>query len=65
MQLSKELTPEHIKKLGQSIYTETEQLSRLINNLLQITYLESDAIRLEEIPRIFKDTNKQSVTKFT
>jgi len=48
MQLAQELNPAHIKKLGQDIYTETEQLSRLINNLLQITYLESDAIKLEK-----------------
>ena len=45
MQLANELSPEHVKKIGQNIYSESEQLSRLINNLLQITYLESETTK--------------------
>jgi two-component system sensor histidine kinase KdpD len=55
MQLSNELNSEHIKKLGQNVYNESEQLSRLINNLLQITYLESDSIKLEKQFSSLKD----------
>jgi len=50
MQLANELSPEHVKKIGQNIYSESEQLSRLINNLLQITYLESEAVKLQKVP---------------
>lgn len=55
MQLAKELTPEYTKKIGQNIYNATEQLSRLINNLLQITYLESDSIKLQKDLNSIKD----------
>lgn len=44
------LNPQKVQALGQTIYTETEQLSRLINNLLQITYLESNAVKLQKEP---------------
>ncbi len=37
-----------IKRLGKNIYSETEELSRLINSLLQITYLESQDVKLEK-----------------
>lgn len=50
MQMAMHLDGEKIRNLGQSIYNETEQLSRLINNLLQITYLESNTIKLQEEP---------------
>lgn len=50
MQMAKVLTVDKIRNLGQTIYNETDQLSRLINNLLQITYLESNAIQLHKEP---------------
>lgn len=55
MQLSRELTPDNILLSGQKIYREAEQLSRLINNLLQITYLESDSIKLHKVYSSLKD----------
>lgn len=55
MQLAKELTPENIKKIGQNIYNETDQLRRLINNLLQITYLESSSIKLQKVNGSLKE----------
>lgn len=55
MQLARELTPENTILLGQNVYTEAEHLSRLINNLLQITYLESDAIKLQKNYASIKD----------
>lgn len=48
MQMAKSATAERVRSLGQTIYNETEQLSRLINNLLQITYLESNAVKLQK-----------------
>ncbi len=55
MQLSKQLDPSAIIRYGEEIYAEAEQLSRLINNLLQITYLESSVIKLQKIPGSIKD----------
>lgn len=48
MELGKELDTQKIKKISSSIYNESEQLSRLINNLLQMTYLDAEAVRLEK-----------------
>jgi len=48
MEMSDELTANKIKQSGKNIYFETEQLSRLINNLLQITYLEAKEIKLQK-----------------
>ncbi len=48
MQLAKSASPERVRALGQTIYNETEQLNRLINNLLQITYLESNSVKLQK-----------------
>lgn len=48
IELAKELTPAKIKTLGKQIYFESEQLSRLINNFLQITYLESRRVLLQK-----------------
>lgn len=48
MQMSKSLSADKILSLGQTIYNETDQLSRLINNLLQITYLESSSVQLQK-----------------
>jgi len=48
IEMSSELNPQMISKLGNAIYAESEQVSHLINNLLQITYLETDEIRLKK-----------------
>lgn len=37
-----------IKKLAYQIYDESGQLNRLINNLLQITYLEAETVTLQK-----------------
>lgn len=47
-EMSRELDTRAIKKLGNEIYFEAEQLSRLINNLLQLTYLEAEAVKLQK-----------------
>ncbi len=52
---SKTLKPHDIKKLGAGIYSESLQLNRLINNLLQITYLESEKIQLQKQPHNLAD----------
>jgi len=43
-----DLSASKIRALGKNIYFESEQLSRLINNFLQITYLESKAATLNK-----------------
>jgi two-component system sensor histidine kinase KdpD len=43
IELAGSLSSNEIKALGKDIYFESEQLNRLINNFLQITYLESRA----------------------
>ncbi|HSX20786.1 MAG TPA: ATP-binding protein, partial [Gammaproteobacteria bacterium] len=50
MQMAHGLSSERVRALGRAIYTQTEQLSRLVNNLLQITYLESNAVKLKKEP---------------
>lgn len=47
MEQGDELDKIKVKKVAKKIYLELEQLSRLINNLLQIIYLESNAVRLK------------------
>lgn len=44
----KELSTRAINQIANDIYFESEQLSRLINNLLQITYLEAHKIKLQK-----------------
>ncbi len=56
IEMAKELNPAAVEKLGKTIYSESEQLNRLINNLLQITYLESEAIKLQKAPLSFDET---------
>lgn len=48
IEMSNELNPQMINKLGNAIYVESEQVSHLINNLLQLTYLESEDIKLKK-----------------
>ncbi len=56
IEMAKELNAAAIKKLGKNIYAESEQLSRLINNLLQINYLESEEVKLQKQPYSLQDT---------
>lgn len=55
IEMAKTLDVRAIRKIGKDIYFEAEQLSRLINNLLQITYLESEAITLQKQLLSLKD----------
>ena len=48
MEMADELKTAQIKKIGQDISNELEQLNRLINNFLQINYLESKNIVLQK-----------------
>jgi len=48
MEMSKDLDLKTIKKLGTTIYSESEQATLLINNLLQMTYLESEEVKLKK-----------------
>lgn len=50
VEMSSELEVSQVKKLGNTIYFELENLSRLINNLLQMTYLEAEAVSLQKEP---------------
>jgi two-component system, OmpR family, sensor histidine kinase KdpD len=51
-----ELDVHTIKELGNSISIELEQLNRLINNLLEITYLEAESVTLQKLPHALGDT---------
>lgn len=42
------IDPKKFKKVASTIYSESEQLNRLIHNLLQMTYLESESVKLEK-----------------
>lgn len=48
MEMGGNLDTSNIKKIGKNIYLESEQLNRLINNLLQITYLEAENVKLQK-----------------
>lgn len=50
IQLAKDLDANKIIDLGQSIYADTEQLNILINNLLQINYLEFGELHVNKKP---------------
>lgn len=50
MEMDSELDSKQIKKLGKDIYVKAEQLNRFINNLLQITYLEAEVVKLQKSP---------------
>ena len=52
----KDMDAHTLNKLSNDIYNESEQLGRLINNLLQITYLEAEAVRLQKEPHSLRDT---------
>jgi two-component system sensor histidine kinase KdpD len=55
IEMVKELKTEEVKKLGNDIYLEAEQLSRLINNLLQITTFEAEEVKLQKQLLSLKD----------
>jgi two-component system sensor histidine kinase KdpD len=48
MEMGDTLEGKQIKKLGKDMYFELEQLSRLITNLLQMTYLEAEDVQLQK-----------------
>jgi two-component system sensor histidine kinase KdpD len=48
MEMGSHLDKNKMKTLVNQIYLELEQHNRLINNLLQITYLEADSIKLKK-----------------
>lgn len=50
------LDKKHIKKLGKEMYFELDQLSRLINNLVQMTYLEAEDVKLQKEPHSILET---------
>lgn len=55
VEMSKNLSAQNIKKIGSNIHFEMEQLNRLMNNLLQITYLEVEEIILKKEPHLLKN----------
>lgn len=59
MEMGKTLDRNQIHKLSTEILFEVDQLSRLINNLLQMTYLEADAVILQLNPNSLKETIHQ------
>ncbi|MHB1947515.1 MAG: ATP-binding protein [Gammaproteobacteria bacterium] len=48
IEMSDELDIHSVRKLANNIYSESEQLNRLVNNLLQITYLEAASLKLHK-----------------
>ncbi len=56
IELANKLSANKVRSLGKDIYFESEQLSRLINNFLQITYLESRAATINKQLNSLKDT---------
>ena len=49
------LNKKEIKQIGKNIFSETEQFNRLINNFLQITYLESKDAKIQKKLYSLKD----------
>jgi two-component system sensor histidine kinase KdpD len=50
IEMPEKIDPKKVKKFAESIYFEAEQLNRLINNLFQIAYLETEDIKLQKKP---------------
>lgn len=48
IEMAKKLDASAIEKIGKEIYYEADELNRLINNLLQINYLEAGEIKLQK-----------------
>lgn len=55
MEIGDEIEGKKIRQIGKEIYFEAEQLNRLINNLLQMTYLETKDIKLQKRLTSLKD----------
>lgn len=55
MEMGKDLDRQTITKLSGEMYAELEQLNRLLNNLLQMTYLEAEQVRLQISPHPVKE----------
>lgn len=49
------LKPETINSLGYHIYAEAVQLNRIISNILQMTYLDTEAIQLQKEQKSLRD----------
>ncbi len=64
MEMTHELDTYQIIKLSKTIYTELEQLNRLINNLLQISYLEAESVKLQKEPHSLYELVSQVVQTF-
>jgi two-component system sensor histidine kinase KdpD len=62
MEIGSHLDPQAIRKLSNEIYVELEQLNRLINNLLQMTYLEAGSVQLQIQPHSLRDIINVAVT---
>lgn len=56
MEMGGDLDKKQIHHLSIKILVELEELSRLINNLLQMTYLEAESITLELVPHSLNNT---------
>lgn len=61
MEMHDVLDKQHIKKLANELYTELEELTRLINNLMQIIYLESETVNLQMQPHSLEHTLEQAL----
>jgi two-component system sensor histidine kinase KdpD len=55
MEMPDALDTAKIKKLGEDINLEAGQLNRLLNNLLQMTYLEAETVKLEKESHSLKE----------
>lgn len=64
IEMNRELGANKIKQLGTEIYAEGKQIHRLINNLLQITLLETNAIKLQIKPNSLMKIINQTVIAF-
>ena len=61
MEIGHELDTKEIKRLSSDIYFELEQLNRLIHNLLQMTYLEIESVKLQIAPHSLQDFVNQII----
>lgn len=49
-EMGKDLDARTLNKLANDIYSESEQVIRLLNNLLQMTYYEAESVKLQKEP---------------
>lgn len=54
MEMASTLDAGAIEKIANEIYNEAEQMNRLVHNLLQIVYLESEKVVLKKMPMPLK-----------